>query len=128
MYGHALLALFGLGFFDDGDTETLTPPTAAFSGTPLSGEAPLLVAFTDTSTGGAESWLWTFGDGTPTSTLQNPSHIYAAPGTYTVSLIATGPGGSDTETKVDYITVSAPVAPDPPTGGGYRLRRFPRAT
>ena len=34
----------------------------------------------------------------------------AVPGTYTVSLTVTGPGGSDTETKTDYITVSEPVS------------------
>jgi serine protease len=103
------------------------PPVAEFSGTPTTGEAPLLVAFTDASTESPTSWLWDFGDST-TSTLQNPSKLYATPGTYTVALTATNGDGSDVETKVDYITVSAPTPPPPPTGGGYRLRRFSRAT
>ena len=77
-------------------------PVAEFSGTPLSGTNPLLVNFTDLSTGPVTSWSWTFGDG-GTSTLQNPSHTYTAAGTYTVSLTATGPGGTDGETKVGYI-------------------------
>ncbi|MAB78558.1 MAG: cell surface protein, partial [Planctomycetes bacterium] len=86
-------------------------PVAEFSGTPTSGLAPLNVAFTDLSTGAVTSWAWSFGD-TGTSTLQNPSHTYAAAGTYTVSLIATGPGGSNTNTKLGYITAiePAPVA------------------
>jgi len=35
------------------------------------------------------SWSWSFGDG-GTSTLENPSHTYAAPGTYTVTLTIAG--------------------------------------
>jgi len=85
-----------------------SPPVAAFSGTPLSGLAPHTVTFTDQSTGGPRtSWLWNFGDGT-TSTSQNPSKAYAAPGSYTVSLTVTGPGGTDSEVKSDFVTVNFP--------------------
>ena len=93
------------------DAETSPPaPVAAFSGTPTSGCAPLQVNFTDASTGDITSWSWNFGDG-GTSTAQNPSHTYSAGGTYTVSLTVTGPGGSDDETKSNYITVNtAPTA------------------
>ena len=84
------------------------PPVAAFSGTPLTGLAPHTVTFTDQSTGGPRtSWLWNFGDGT-TSTSQNPSKSYAAPGSYSVSLTVTGPGGTDAEVKSDYVTVNYP--------------------
>jgi hypothetical protein len=48
-----------------------------------------------------------FGD-TGSSTLQNPTHQYAAAGTYTVSLTVSNLGGLDTETKVSYITVMVP--------------------
>ena len=37
-------------------------PTAAFSGTPTTGQAPLTVAFTDQSTGSPTGWAWFFGD------------------------------------------------------------------
>ena len=81
-------------------------PTAAFSGTPLIGNAPLLVAFTDASTGtGLSTWAWNFGDG-GTSGLQNPGHTYVAPGTYTVSLTVTGTNGNDTQTENNYIVVN----------------------
>ena len=83
-------------------------PVADFSGGPVSGTAPLPVAFTDTSTGTPTSWSWTFGDG-GTSTAQNPSHTYTAAGTYTVSLTATNAGGSDTATKAAYVTVTSPA-------------------
>ncbi len=91
-------------------TVTCTPPVAAFSGSPTSGEVPLTVNFTDLSTG-ATSWSWDFGD-TKTSTAQNPSHTYTSAGTYTVALTATNSCGNDTETKIDYITVTCtpPVA------------------
>ena len=95
-------------------------PVASFSGTPTLGEAPLVVYFTAIDSGKIGTWSWNFGDG-GTSSTQNPSHEYTAAGTYTVSLTATGPGGSDTETKVDYITVieSAPqsnFSADPRSG------------
>jgi PKD repeat protein len=98
------------------DTETKTDyitvdpciaPTAEFVGSPTAGDAPLTVDFTDQSTGNPTSWDWDFGDG-GTSTAQNPSHTYTMAGTYTVALTATNTCGSDTETKVDYITVTEP--------------------
>ncbi|MCG3157329.1 MAG: hypothetical protein DKINENOH_03961 [bacterium] len=82
------------------------PIVANFVGTPLLGVTPLTVQFTDTSTGLITSWLWDFGDG-HTSTEQNPQHTYdvQVDPKFTVSLTVTGPGGSDTETKVNYIEV-----------------------
>ena len=78
--------------------------TADFSGTPASGPAPLTVSFTDASTGLVLSYLWNFGDGSE-SDEQNPTHVYAVPGAYTVSLAVDG-AGYDSRTKVDYITVT----------------------
>src|SRR5690606_27387658 len=43
------------------------------------------------------------------STLQNPTYIYSNRGSYTVNLTVTGPGGTDTETKTNYITVGPNV-------------------
>ncbi|MGB6032797.1 MAG: PKD domain-containing protein, partial [Bacteroidota bacterium] len=100
-----------------------TPPTAAFSGSPTSGCSPLTVSFTDQSTGEITSWSWTFGDG-GSSTTQNPSHTYNAVGTYEVALTVTGPGGSDSETKTGYITVSTSPLADfsgTPTSGNTPL-------
>lgn len=86
-------------------TYAVTPPVANFSGAPTTGNEPLMVAFTDSSTNTPTSWLWDFGD-LGSSILQNPTHIYAANGVYTVKLTATNAGGSDDETKVGYISVS----------------------
>ncbi len=80
---------------------------ADFSADVTCGVAPLTVQFTDQSTNDPTSWDWFFGDGT-TSTEQNPAHTYESAGTYTVTLTATNDGGSDTETRTDYITVTPP--------------------
>lgn len=88
-----------------------TPPTAAFVGSPTSGDAPLSVDFTDQSTGNPTSWSWNFGD-MGTSSSQNPSHTYTGVGTYTVTLTVSNAYGSDDEVKTNYITVTEP-------GSGY---------
>lgn len=79
-------------------------PIAEFDGTPTTGDAPLMVSFTDLSTGTIGLWNWDFGDDN-TSTEQNPSHEYLTPGNFTVSLEVIGPGGSSTEVKTDYILI-----------------------
>ena len=88
------------------------PPglTASFTGTPLTGTAPLTVGFNSTaSTGSPTGWSWDFqNDGIAESTVQNPSFQYTAAGTYSVKLTISNSGGSDTLTRTSYITVNAP--------------------
>ncbi len=86
------------------------PPTAAFTGTPVSGVAPLSVQFNDLSTGTPVNWNWSFGDGN-FSNLQNPLHIYAYPGLFTVSLNASNSAGSNTLSRTDYINVTTTAIP-----------------
>jgi Zn-dependent metalloprotease len=84
-------------------------PTPSFSGNPrttCSGS----VSFTDLSINGATSWLWDFGDGN-TSTDQNPTHVYASEGNYTVTLTATNNFGSNVVSQNNYITVDRPDGP-----------------
>ncbi len=65
------------------------------------------VTFVNTSTN-STSYLWNFGDGN-TSTAQNPTHIYSAPGTYNVQLTSSSFCGSNSTTI--QVTISAlPVA------------------
>jgi PKD repeat protein len=81
------------------------PPVAAFS----SNCSGLGCSFTSTSSdpdGSIASYSWTFGDG-GTSTAQNPSHTYAAGGTYTVTLKVTDNQGA-TNTVSHSVTVTAP--------------------
>lgn len=68
------------------------------------------VNFTDLSINNPDTWWWNFGDGA-TSSLQNPSHTYAANGSYSVSLLVTNTYGSDTLVKTNYITIVRPAAP-----------------
>ncbi len=81
--------------------------TAQFDADPKSGVAPLTVAFANQSTGIILSSAWNFGDGGSSSQI-NPTHTYTIPGVYTVMLTVNSPGGSDSETKVNYITVAPP--------------------
>jgi agmatine deiminase len=86
-----------------------TPPTADFTVAPTNGSTPFEAAFSDLSTGSPASWTWDFGDG-GSSADQNPVHVYAANGTYSVSMMARSSSGSDTIVRTDYITVPEPGA------------------
>jgi PKD repeat protein len=80
------------------------PPIANFTADRREGLVPLTIQFTDQSTGEIEGRIWEFGDGN-TSNQKNPLYTYITPGSYTVNLTVTGPGGTDTETKRDYVQV-----------------------
>lgn len=90
-------------------------PTACFSATPTSGDAPLSVAFnancSNSPINSALAYSWDFGDGS-SGTGISPNHTYTTAGTYTATLTLTdGNGDSDTESTV--ITVN-----EPDSGGG----------
>jgi len=85
------------------------PPTASFSGSPTAGEWPLLVSFTNNSTGTITNAYWSFGDGANANTLNSSvTHNYGAAGTNTVTLTVSGPVGTNTETLSGYIVVTDP--------------------
>lgn len=87
-----------------------------FEGSPTAGVAPLTVDFVDLSTPTPSAWAWDFGDG-ETSTLEDPGHVYASPGTYSPTLVATIGGTDYATTKVDYIEVLADDGYVPPEPG-----------
>lgn len=82
----------------------LAAPDAAFTADVTNAIVNQSIQFTDQSTS-STAWFWDFGDGT-TSTEQNPVHVYALPGTYTVTLTVENVFGFDYETKISYITVT----------------------
>ncbi|HYC76138.1 MAG TPA: PKD domain-containing protein [Planctomycetota bacterium] len=131
-YGHTSNALSAVSNFNN---PAFVPVTkidytpaaglfASFNSSPNSGPAALTVNFTDTSftstPGGVTGWSWDFdNDGIGDSTLQNPSHTYLAPGTYTVALTVTdGVFSPSTIVKTNLVTVGPYVFDVQTTGGG----------
>jgi PKD repeat protein len=95
----------------EGGTSEPGGPTAGFT----SSISLLTVTFTNTSTAGDSaiaSYVWDFGDGS-IATSANPSHAYAAAGTYTVALTVTDENDlEDTfsaDVEVEAATGSAPL-------------------
>ncbi len=71
---------------------------ASFTPSAQFGCPPLLVNFSDQSTGGATSWRWQFDNGN-TSNLQNPVENFATPGVYNVLEIVSNGTSIDSQTK-----------------------------
>ena len=86
---------------------------ADFTADPVSGIAPLEVAFTSTSTGNITSWEWDFdNDGSIDSTEENPTYTYTDAGEYSVSLTVGNGVITATETKMDFISVGDQIIAD----------------
>jgi Flp pilus assembly protein TadG len=92
-------------------TPYCTPPIADFIFGPSSGKKKVTnFAFTDesfTPPSCTLTWSWNFGDGggsSTTSNLQNPSHIFQAQGVWTVTLVVSNLGGSDSRTRNVTVT------------------------
>ena len=82
-----------------------------FSSNVSSGEVPLTVSFTDSSTGGTLSgWNWSFGDGT-VSADPNPVHTFSVAGNYSVNLSSLNSCGNS-NSSFRSITVNGTVCPD----------------
>jgi PKD repeat protein len=70
----------------------------------------LEVTFTNTSTD-ATTYLWNFGDGSATSTVESPTHTYAVTGTYDVSLTVSGANPAE-NTATEPLSVAGNVNAD----------------
>lgn len=88
---------------------TITNPIAAFKAeyTLFCPGGPL--QFLDSSSGRGLSYRWDFGDG-GSSTLQNPTHIYAAGDkSYSVKLVVTDISGcADSSSRLNYVQIKSP--------------------
>jgi len=89
-------------------TVRVAAPVAKFNFAPSEPGPGQPVTFTDTSSGIPTSWSWNFGDG-GISTIQNPTHAFAAIGNYSVKLIATNAGGSSTITRTVTVAATGPA-------------------
>jgi PKD repeat protein len=101
--------------YSNGATQWYKEPFAFYSSTGCAPSALFTVnssticeGFTtfcnDMSANVPTAWNWNFGDGN-TSTVQNPTHVYATAGVYTITQIVSNSGGSDTAIQV--VTVNA---------------------
>ena len=91
---------------------TVVNPVIVYPGFTYTTGCNNLVNFTDTTfvlNGFAGAWTWDFGDGN-TSTQQNPSHNYAQPGTYQVTLNVASTVGCDSAITLPVAVDSDPVA------------------
>ena len=115
-YANGLVFTTEVTIIDPVSAFEIVPPTADFdvnNRAPAPGEQ---IQFSDLSSEGTfplSRWLWDFGDG-DISTSRNPSHIYAEPGSYTVTLTVTADDGTgapadDTLIRVAFITVVNPA-------------------
>ena len=79
-------------------------PNAVASFTQNTTASPL-IAFTSTSTGAA-TFAWDFGDGSPIDNTMNPSHTFGV-GSWTVTLTVTSAGGCNTSVTTQNVTILA---------------------
>jgi gliding motility-associated-like protein len=73
-------------------------------------------AFADRSVlseGAPVAWRWDFGDGSPVSTLQNPTHLYTAAGVYPVFFTVYNENGC-----TDTLTIPVSIHPPPVVDAG----------
>ena len=99
-------------------------PNANFTATPNPACPGQNITFTNTTTNSPVSYQWILTGATPaTSTAANPVVSYATTGTYTVTLIATNAYGSDTLTRVNYISITNGTIL--PISNGFTSSTFP---
>ena len=102
-------------------------PKADFAATPVNGNVPLSVQFTDKSQGQVTTWQWDFGDG-KRSDEKDPVHTYWTAGVYNVILTVSNDYGSSDATKFNFITVVGPLTskftPDPSSGKSPLVVKF----
>lgn len=104
------LSLLVLGF-----SSVMAQPNAGFTANTTTGCSNLstVVNFQDLTTGNPVSWLWNFGSGGGTSTLQNPTFVYSIAGCYDVTLTVTNAAGqSNTLTQNCFVEVFQAPIPD----------------
>ncbi len=86
-----------------------------FSANITKGCIPLIINFANTTIppDSIASYKWIFGDGTPNSSLQNPTHTYSGAGDFNVTLITTSVSGcKDTIVKQGFIQAGSPQIPN----------------
>ncbi len=118
-------ALYYTAYVNSGEIHRITytgdangTPTAAVTATPTSGDVPLDVSFdgsgsSDPDSGDTLTYVWDFGDGSPTVETDTPTtnHTYAEAGTYTATLTVRDAGGAENTATVRIDADNAPPEP-----------------
>jgi len=114
-----IAATFGRGLWDI-DLQITSPPIADFSyNDSIFCNIPSDVSFFNNSYY-SNAYSWDFGDGNA-STATNPIHTYTSFGTFTVTLVASGPLGSDSIVQQSIISIDPNnpcIITLPPSGAG----------
>jgi hypothetical protein len=85
----------------------------AGAGLCCTGRPPLALSFAPLGSPELTRFRWTFGDGTATSTERSPTHTYAYPGSYRVTLAGGGDGIGMTEPRALHVVVEPLAAGSP---------------
>src|SRR5207253_2177884 len=96
-------------------------PTVGAATSPSAGDAPVTVNLSASPSGGTTpySYSWDFGDASALGTTQNPSHLYAAAGSYTAAVTLTDAAGHSVKGSVVVVVspaLSATAGSSPTTG------------
>ncbi|MFH0903484.1 MAG: PKD domain-containing protein [Pseudomonadota bacterium] len=97
--GDALLPMTWVDFLVSGCPSLESNPPSC------RGAVPLSLRFVAVAPLPVDRLLWSFGDGSESSTDSSPTHEYRRPGEYTVSLTVAGAGGTAQSTKKSYVIV-----------------------
>ena len=96
-----------------------TLPTAIIESSTAMGDAPLAVSFDGSGSHDNEepisSYLWNFGDGSPTTTGSTATHSYTVAGTYSAALTVTDSQGATNTTSTPVIITGQTVENQAPT-------------
>jgi gliding motility-associated-like protein len=110
---YAIKLISDFGACKDSISKTITvldKPSADFTATNRTACKPPLTTSFSSSTTGATSFKWFFGDG-DSSSLENPTHIYNTPGEYDVILVAKNDAGcTDTIRRNAFVRIQPPQA------------------
>jgi subtilisin family serine protease len=104
-------------------TFSALPPVANFMAFPRNSCPSTPIQFNDSSFYAPTAWSWTFQAGTPaTATGSNPTVSWASAGTYSVAMTCSNANGSNSITKLSYITIAGPIAL--PFSEGFQASTF----
>jgi PKD repeat protein len=105
-----------------------TQTVAAFRADPVKGDVPLMIQFTDESTGNPISYAWNFDNGRyATSNERNPVYTYTKPGNYTVTLTIMTSTHATSTVSHEVVLTGIPVASlkaNPTTGSNPLTVQF----